>query len=100
MVNPFKQGDHGWALSYRHMPSGVAGAGNRGSFNWVPLTTDNDGSWQNTYDGINAWRVDYVYVPWKNVQLTLTYDRVKPIDKVAKGDWTNNSYQATFNYFF
>ncbi|MDU2065063.1 MAG: S-layer homology domain-containing protein [Sporomusaceae bacterium] len=96
MVNPFKQGDSGWGISYRHMPSGVAGYVNRGAFSWIPLTTDSAGSWQNTFDGINAWRFDYVYVPWKNVQWTLTYDRIKPIN----GNWTNNSIQSTFNFFF
>ena len=96
MVNPFVEGDSGWGLSYRRLESGVSGFGNRGSFSWVPLTTDYDGSWQNTYDGIKAIRFDYITVPWKNVQLTLTYDRIKPIT----GDWTNNSYQSTFNFFF
>lgn len=96
MVNPFKVKDHGWALSYRHMPRGVAGFMNRGGFSWVPLTTDDDGTWQNSFDDINAWRVDYVYVPWKNVQWTLSYDHIKPIN----GNWTNNSIQSTFNFFF
>lgn len=96
MVNPFVEGDSGWGLSYRRLESGVSGFGNRGAFSWVPLTTDQDGTWQNTYDGVKAWRFDYVCVPWKNVQLTLTYDRIKPLD----GDWTNNSYQSTFNFFF
>lgn len=96
MVNPFKQGDSGWGISYRHLPSGVAGAYNRGAFSWIPLTTDKAGSWQNTFDGINAWRVDYVYVPWKNVQWTLTYDRIRPIS----GGENNNSIQSTLNFFF
>lgn len=96
MVNPFVKGDHGWGISYRHLPTGVAGVLNRGAFSWIPLTTDSDGSWQNTFDNVNAWRLDYVYVPWKNVQWTLTYDRIKPI----KGDWTNDSIQSTFNFFF
>lgn len=96
MVNPFVQGDSGWGISYRHMPANVAGFMNRGAFSWVPLTTDNDGTWQNTFNDVNAWRFDYVTVPWKNVQLTLTYDRIKPIT----GSWTNNSYQSTFNFFF
>jgi hypothetical protein len=96
MVNPFVQGDNGWAVSYRRLESGVSGAANRGAFSWVPLTTDQDGTWQNSYDGIKAWRFDYITVPWKNVQLTLTYDRIKPLN----GDWTNNSYQSTFNFFF
>lgn len=98
MVNPFKKGDHGWGLSYRHMPSGVAGYANRGAFSWVPLTTDNDGTWQNNFNGVNAWRFDYIYVPWKNVQWTLSYDRSKPIDSAQ--DWVNNSIQSTFNFFF
>lgn len=96
MVNPFVKGDHGWGISYRHMPAGVAGSDNRGAFSWAPLTTDKDGSWQNTFNDVNAWRFDYVYVPWKNVQWTFTYDRIKPIN----GDWTNNSFQSTFNFFF
>ncbi|MCI1820853.1 MAG: S-layer homology domain-containing protein [Megasphaera sp.] len=96
MVNPFKQGDWGWGISYRHLPSGVAGLWNRGAFSWVPLTTDVDGNWQNALDGINAWRADFVYVPWRNVQWTLTYDRIKYID----GDKLNNSWQSTFNFFF
>ena len=96
MVNPFVKGDHGWGVSYRHMPAGVAGMMNRGAFSWVPLTTDNDGTWQNTFNDVNAWRLDYVYVPWKNVQWTLTYDRIKPIN----GNWTNHSIQSTFNFFF
>jgi outer membrane murein-binding lipoprotein Lpp len=96
MVNPFKKKDHGWGISYRHMPAGVSGWQNRGSFSWVPLTTDTSGTWQNTYNDINAWRFDYVYVPWKNVQWTLTYDRIKSID----GTWKNNSIQSTFNFFF
>lgn len=100
MVNPFKKGDHGWAISYRHLPSGVSGAANRGSFAWVPLTTDTDGSWQNNYNGVNSWRFDYLYVPWKNVQWTFSYDRSTPIDKAVLGDWTNNSFQSTFNFFF
>lgn len=96
MVNPFVKGDHGWGISYRHMPRGVAGFVNRGAFSWAPLTTDKDGTWQNTFDNVNAWRFDYVYVPWKNVQWTFTYDRIKPIN----GNWTNNSFQSTFNFFF
>ncbi len=96
MVNPFVKGDSGWSISYRRLESGVSGYGNRGSFSWVPLTTDQDGTWQNSYDGIKAWRLDYITVPWKNVQLTLTYDRIKPMN----GNWTNNSYQSTFNFFF
>lgn len=96
MVNPFKQVDWGWGISYRHLPSGVAGLWNRGAFSWVPLTTDVDGNWQNALDGINAWRADFVYVPWRNVQWTLTYDRIKYID----GDKLNNSWQSTFNFFF
>lgn len=96
MVNPFIKGDHGWGISYRHLPSGVAGLGNRGAFSWVPLTTDNDGTWQNNYNGVNAWRFDYITVPWKNVQLTVSYDRSKPI----VGNWVNNSVQTTFNFFF
>ena len=96
MVNPFKAGDWGWALSYRHLPSGVGGKFNRGAFNWIPLTTDPNGNWQNTFDGINAWRADFLYVPWKNVQWTLTYDRVKYISN----DHLNNSFQSTFNFFF
>ena len=96
MVNPFKQGDWGWGISYRHMPSGSAGIFNRGAFNWVPLTSDVDGRWQNSFDGINAWRGDFIYVPWKNVQWTLTYDRIKFIDS----DKINNSFQSTFNFFF
>lgn len=96
MVNPFKQGDWGWGISYRHMPSGAAGIFNRGAFNWVPLTSDVDGRWQNSFDGINAWRADFIYVPWKNVQWTLTYDRIKFIES----DKLNNSYQSTFNFFF
>lgn len=100
MVNPFVKGDSGWAVSYRHLPTGSAGFANRGAFAWVPLTTDKDGSWQNSYDGINAWRIDYITVPWKNVQWTLTYDHIKPIHKSTQGDWTNNSFQSTFNFFF
>lgn len=96
MVNPFVKGDKGWAISYRHLPAGVAGLLNRGAFNWVPLTTDNDGTWQNTFNDVNAWRFDYIYVPWKNVQWTFTYDRVEPIN----GSWTNHSIQSTFNFFF
>jgi len=96
LVNPFKQGDWGWSVSYRHMPSGVAGLWNRGAFSWVPLTTDEAGSWQNTFDGINAWRADLIYVPWKNVQWTLSYDRIKYHGSGQK----NNSFQSTFNFFF
>jgi len=96
MVNPFKQGDWGWSVSYRHMPSGVSGLWNRGAFSWVPLTTDTKGNWQNTFDGINAWRADFIYVPWKNVQWTLTYDRIKYISSGQR----NNSIQSTFNFFF
>lgn len=96
MVNPTQVGDHGWGLSYRHMPSGVAGYANRGAFSWVPLTQDTGSSWQNTFDGVNAWRFDYILVPWKNVQLTLTAENVKSI----QNDWTNNNFQTTFNFFF
>jgi len=96
LVNPFIKGDHGWGISYRHLPTGVAGLANRGAFSWVPLTTDADGTWQNNYNGVNAWRFDYITVPWKNVQLTISYDRSKPI----VGDWVNNSIQTTFNFFF
>ncbi|KYZ75824.1 hypothetical protein AXX12_11545 [Anaerosporomusa subterranea] len=100
MVNPFVQGDHGWAVSYRRLEPGVAGFANAGAFSWVPLTTDNDGTWQNNYNGVKAWRFDYIYVPWKNVQWTFSYDRSQPLDKGTQGDWTNNSYQSTFNFFF
>lgn len=97
MVNPFVKGDHAWGVSYRHMPAGAAGIGNRGTFSgWVPATTDQFGAFQNGSNDINAWRFDYVYVPWKNVQWTLTYDHIKPIN----GNWTNNSIQSTFNFFF
>ena len=96
MVNPFKQKDHGWAISYRHMPSGMAGLNNRATSATVAATTDADGTFQNTFDGINAWRFDYIYVPWKNVQWTFTYDRIKPIE----GNWTNHSIQSTLNFFF
>lgn len=96
MVNPFKKGDWGWSVSYRHMPSGVSGLWNRGAFSWVPLTTDVDGAWQNTFDGINAWRADLILVPWKNVQWTLTYDRIK----YHGSGQLNNSFQSTFNFFF
>lgn len=98
IVNPFKKGDNGWALSYRHMPSGMAGIGNRATASMVPATTDADGSWMNNFDGINAWRFDYIMVPWKNVQWTLTYDRIKPIDSNQK--WTNHNIQSVFNFFF
>ena len=96
MVNPYKKGDHGWAISYRHMPAGVAGYINRGAFSWVPLTSDADGTWQNTFNDVNAWRFDYICVPWKNVQWTFTYDRIDPIN----GNWINHSLQSTFNFFF
>lgn len=96
IVNPFKKGDTGWALSYRHMPSGMAGLSNRASASMVPATTDTDGTWMNNYDGINAWRFDYIMVPWKNVQWTMTYDRIKPIN----GNWTDNNIQSVFNFFF
>jgi len=96
MVNPFVKGDHGWGVSYRHLPTGVAGLGNRGAFSWVPLTTDADGSWQNNYDGVNAWRVDYLTVPWKNVIFTASYDRSKGI----VSGLVNNSVQTVFNFMF
>jgi hypothetical protein len=100
MVNPFVVGDSGWAVSYRHLPTGVSGNANRGSFSWVPLTTDADGSWMNNYNNVNAWRVDYLTVPWKGVQWTLTYENVKPISPAAGQNWTNNNFQTTFNFFF
>ena len=96
IVNPFIKGSSGWALSYRHMPTGMAGIGNRGAASIVPATTDVDGTFQNNFDNVNVWRADYIYVPWKNVQWTLTYENIKPIT----GTWKNHSIQSVFNFFF
>lgn len=97
LVNPFVKGDHGWAVSYRHMPNGVSGKDNRAAFlPWLPVSQDTASAWQNSFNDINAWRIDYMYVPVKNIQLTLTYDHIKPIND----DWTNNSFQTIVNFIF
>lgn len=101
LVNPNKKGDQGWALSYRHMPSGVAGNGNRTALiPWLPFSTDTagtaGGTYQNAFNNINAWRFDYMYIPTKNVQLQFTFDHIKPIG----GGWTNNSIQTAAVFMF
>lgn len=97
LVNPNKKGDHGWALSYRHMPKGVAGKNNRAALiPWLPFSTDSAGASQNAFNDINAWRFDYMYIPTKNVQLQFTFDHIKPIG----GGWTNNSIQTAAVFMF
>ncbi len=97
LVNPNKKGDHGWALSYRHMPSGVAGKNNRAALiPWLPLSADTVGVAQNAFNDINAWRFDYMYIPSKNVQLQFAFDHIKPIN----GNWTNNSIQTAVVFLF
>ena len=97
LVNPNKKGDHGWALSYRHMPTGVAGKNNRAALiPWLPLSADTFNASQNAFNDINAWRFDYMYIPTKNVQLQFAFDHIKPIN----GNWTNNSIQTAVVFMF
>jgi hypothetical protein len=97
MVDVNKVNDHGWGFSYRHLPAGVAGRYNQNAYNgWTSTAVDTNGSYANGIYNVNAVRLDYFYVPWKNVQLTLSYDHIKPI----AGSWLNNQFCATFNYWF
>lgn len=95
-INPFKQGDSAWAVSYRHMPAGVAGDLNRGASNIAPMSATANGYYINNFNDVNAWRLDYYYVPWKNVAWALVLENAKDI----RGRWTNNVIQTVFLFYF
>jgi hypothetical protein len=95
VVNKARVGDHGWNLSYRHLPSGVGGKYNRiMTSSWTPLATDRSGNYQNNIDNVNALRFSYQFVPWKNTVVEAAFDHIKPID----GTWTNNSFQLGIQF--
>ncbi len=99
-VNPFKKNDHAWALSYRHMPSGMAGQVNRGANAIVPLSlsVSDTGKFAyiNNINDVNVWRADYYYVPCQNVAWAVFAEHVKDI----QGRWSHNSIQTLFLFFF
>jgi len=95
-INPFKKGDWAWAISYRHMPAGVAGLMNRGAACMVPFSTDVNGSYINNINDVNVWRVDFYTVPWKNVVWAIIFESAKDI----KGRWTNNNIQTALLFYF
>lgn len=82
MVNSANVGSHGWGLTYRHMPSGVAGANNSNAYaTWSPWCNDKSGQLMNAIDNVNAIRFDYQWVPMKGLIVMTGYDKIKPIDQ-------------------
>jgi len=99
MVDPTQTGAQAWGLSYRHMPSGVAGAHNYNAYaTWCPWATDKQGNLMNAIDNVNAVRFDYQWVPWKNVVLMAGYDRIKPINAAAAK--TNSVFYCALDFIY
>jgi hypothetical protein len=98
LVDPKNTKSTGWAVSYRHLPSGVAGQINRGAtYAWTQGNCDSAGTYQNAVDNVNAWNFLYQFVPWKNVLASVTFDHASPISGTS---WTNNSVSIGLAFLF
>lgn len=97
LVNPTKLHDSGWGLSYRHLPTGVSGTNNIGSAaSFTTILTDSKGVGANIFNDVNVLGFDYYYVPFKNLQLTLEYNNIKPIHD----SWHNNYIVSSLTFYF
>jgi hypothetical protein len=96
IVNPYIQGDSGWAISYRHMPDGVAGVMNRGFNVGVPVAGDINGNYLNNFDNVNVTRFEYDYVPFKFCRLSAIAEHVNS----TVGLFKNNIYMLQAAFYF